>query len=58
MLPGYHSISQRHDRPEEDEDIITPEPTKKKAFAMPELIHNLNILVDMAEEEIILNDRK
>jgi tuftelin-interacting protein 11 len=58
VLLGYHSISQRHDRPEEDEDIITQEPTKKKAFAMPELIHNLNILVDMAEEEIILNDRK
>lgn len=58
VMTGYHSISQRHDRPEEDEDIITPEPTKKKAFAMPELIHNLNILVDMAEEEIILNDRK
>lgn len=35
-----------------------PEPSRKKAFAMPELIHNLNILVDMAEEEIIVNDRK
>lgn len=25
---------------------------------MPELAHNLNILVDMAEEDIIQNDRK
>lgn len=58
LLLGYHSISQRHDRPEEDEDITMPEPSRKKAFAMPELIHNLNILVDMAEEEIIVNDRK
>ncbi|VDI18059.1 tuftelin-interacting protein 11 [Mytilus galloprovincialis] len=58
VMTGYHSISQRHDRPEEDEDITMPEPSRKKAFAMPELIHNLNILVDMAEEEIIVNDRK
>lgn len=55
---GYHAIATRHNRPDEEEDIMEPEPGQKKAFEMPELMHNLNILVDMAEEDIITNDRK
>lgn len=31
---------------------------EKKAFEMPELLHNLNMLIDMTEEEIITKDRQ
>ena len=56
---GYHTISQRHDRPDEDDDMSVLAPQDKAAaFSMPELMHNLNILVDMSEEDIIQNDRK
>ncbi|CAE1277785.1 TFIP11 [Acanthosepion pharaonis] len=58
VLSGYHAISQRHDKPDEDEDVIESTPKQRTAFDVPELIHNLNILVDMAEVEIIQNDRK
>ncbi|XP_064606027.1 tuftelin-interacting protein 11-like [Liolophura sinensis] len=58
VLSGYHAISHRHDRPDEDEDDFQDEGPKARVFDMPELIHNLNLLVDMAEEEIVLNDRK
>ena len=55
---GYHTISQRHDRPDEDDEITTTPQDRETVFSMPELMHNLNILVDMAEEDIIQNDRK
>lgn len=58
VLTGYHAISHRHEQPDEEEEIITPQVKEKRAFEMPELTHNLNILVDMAEEDIIQNDRK
>lgn len=59
VLTGYHTISQRHDRPDEDDDMSVLAPQDKAAaFSMPELMHNLNILVDMSEEDIIQNDRK
>ena len=57
FLSGYHAISNRHDKPVIEEEEETEEPGKR-AFDMPELLHNLNILVDMAEEEIIANDRR
>lgn len=31
---------------------------KERAFSMPELMHNINILVEMAEDDIIHNDRR
>ena len=56
---GYHTISQRHDRPDDDDDIATTTPQDRTTtFSMPELMHNLNILVDMSEEDIVQNDRK
>ena len=57
-LAGYHAIAHKHDIPEEDESIPYSQTQEKKAFDMPELLHNLDLLVDMAEEEIIQNDRK
>ncbi|XP_064629175.1 tuftelin-interacting protein 11-like [Lineus longissimus] len=58
VLSSYSALAQRHDRPDDDEDIYDSLPEKRRAFDMPELMHNLNMLVDMAEEEIITNDRR
>ena len=60
LFIGYQAISKRHDKPDEDEEyeVVRQEAADKRAFDMPELLHNLNLLVDMAEEEIIQNDRQ
>lgn len=56
VLSGYHALGQtKHD----DKDFF--ESRKEKVtqnFALPELMHNLNLLVDMSEQEIIAHDRK
>ncbi|KAH9508637.1 Tuftelin-interacting protein 11 [Bulinus truncatus] len=59
ILSGYHAIGKSHDKPDEAEDLVKQEPVaKQRAFSMPELMHNINMLVDMSEEDIIHNDRK
>jgi tuftelin-interacting protein 11 len=58
VLSGYAALAQRHDKPDEEEDMYDRLPEKKRSFHMTELTHNLNMLVDMAEEAIIQNDRK
>ncbi|XP_014778583.1 tuftelin-interacting protein 11 [Octopus bimaculoides] len=58
VLSGYHAICQRHDKPDEDDDVIESTPKARTAFDVPELVHNLNILVNMSEVDIIQNDRK
>ena len=57
--PGYRALTARHDKPEEtSEDLYVELKPAEKVFDMPELIHNLDLLVDLAEDEIIQNDRK
>jgi tuftelin-interacting protein 11 len=60
ILHGYESLSKRHSRPEEDDDFEYKSRTKdkQKLFDMPELLHNLDLLVNMTEEKIIESDRK
>jgi len=55
VLSGYQAISGQM-RP--DEDGYKAGTQKKTHFELPELIHNLNLLVDMCEEDIIQADRK
>jgi len=51
-------LSQRHDRPDDDEEEVIHVTDRKSAFGMPELMHNLNLLVDMCEDDIVQNDKK
>ena len=55
VLSGYHAISLRHDRPEIDDDTGDRD---SSAFDMPELLHNLDLLIDMTEDEILQNNKK
>jgi len=61
VLTGYQSISGQQ-RPEEDGVSKKPfnalQAKGKVNFELPELIHNLNLLVDMCEQDIISSDRK
>ena len=57
VLSGYHAIAHKHDKPDED-DVSFSRTEERKAFEMRELLHNLDLLQDLAEEEIIQNDRK
>lgn len=55
VLTGYHAIAGQQ-RPSEEWEI-----RKDKAFsnfALPELQHNLNLLMDMCEQDIIQNDKR
>ena len=60
-VAGYSSIAGQQ-RPSAEGDSTTPLATlqdkRKRNFELPELIHNLNLLVDMTEQDIIAADRK
>ncbi|XP_076181741.1 septin interacting protein 1 isoform X2 [Ptiloglossa arizonensis] len=56
ILSGYHAIAGGQQRP--DENVVVTDKKTKVNFALPELQHNLNILVDMCEQDIIQNDRR
>ena len=48
-----------HDKPdEEEEEMVVPEKEGARVFDVPELIHNLSLLVDMTEEDIVQNERR
>ena len=55
LMLGYHALSMKHDKPTEDAVTVTEE---RRQFDLPELLHNLDLLVEMAESEVIQNDKK
>ncbi|XP_029660083.1 tuftelin-interacting protein 11 isoform X2 [Formica exsecta] len=56
ILSGYHAIAGGQQCP--DETVTTSDKKSKVNFALPELQHNLSLLVDMCEQDIIQNDRR
>lgn len=60
ILSGYHALAQTKVI---DEDLYDLESSSKKTssaastFALPELMHNLNLIVDMCERDIIALDK-
>ncbi|PSN55670.1 Tuftelin-interacting protein 11 [Blattella germanica] len=55
VLSGYHAIAGQQ-RPADEWELRKDK--KFVNFALPELQHNLNVLMDMCEQDIIQNDRK
>ena len=48
-------MSLKHDMPDEE---IKPDSKSKRAYELPELMHNLDLLVNMSEDEILQNGRR
>lgn len=57
ILTGYGSIAQQHAKPGEVPPTTSVRDAEA-AFSMPELTYNLNLLIDMAESDIIQTDRQ
>ncbi|RMX42264.1 hypothetical protein pdam_00009851 [Pocillopora damicornis] len=57
ILTGYGSIAQQHAKPGEVPPTTSVRDAEA-AFSMPELTYNLNLLIDMAETDIIQTDRQ
>ncbi|KAK0075500.1 hypothetical protein PV325_006813 [Microctonus aethiopoides] len=56
VLSGYHAIAGGQKRP--DDSINDMDKRSLTNFSLPELQHNLNLIVDMCEQNIIQNDRR
>ncbi|XP_066602843.1 septin-interacting protein 1 [Prorops nasuta] len=56
ILSGYHAIAGGQQVP--DETISMSDKRTTSNFSVPELMHNLDLIVDMCEQDIIQNDRK
>lgn len=58
ILSSYHAIGAQKIRPDDGEDQNAVENMKKSVnFDLPELRHNVDLLLDQFEEELIANDR-
>ena len=56
VMSGYHAISQAK---VVDDDVYGSRPVSDlKHFQLPELMHNLNLIVNMCEQDIIANDKR
>ncbi|XP_011501452.1 PREDICTED: tuftelin-interacting protein 11 [Ceratosolen solmsi marchali] len=56
VFSGYHALGKRHLQPVED--LPTTDKKTTVNFSLPELQHNLDMIVDMCEQNIIQNDRR
>ncbi|XP_066910452.1 tuftelin-interacting protein 11-like [Clytia hemisphaerica] len=56
VLQGYSSLSHQHAKPDTEDDVKPAE--EEKDFDVPELIYNLNLLVDLTESDILQTDRQ
>merc|ERR1719431_1492775 len=61
VMTGYSAIAGQQRPAEEEGDISAPlaglQQKRKANFELPELMHNLDLLVDMCEQDIISADR-
>lgn len=56
---SYSQISQKHNVPDDSpQQPPLGKDSKPQAFSLPELEHNLQLLIDLTEQEIIQNDRQ
>lgn len=53
---SYSQITQKHDIPDDVQSL--GKDAKSEGFSLPELEHNLELLIEMTEQEIIQNDRQ
>lgn len=55
IMGSYHEMAQQHERPSE---VFDGNEEQRRVFEMPELEHNLQLLVEMSEQQIIHHDRQ
>ena len=56
VLHGYESLSKKSNVFDKEDDSISI--GKQKHFDLPELLHNLDLLVNMTEEKIVQSDKQ
>ena len=57
VLSSYHAISAQKMRPEDEDSLDKDSDVKKINFDLPELRHNIELLLDKCEEDLISTDR-
>lgn len=55
---SYSQISHKHNIPDDSPQQPLGKDAKPQGFALPELEHNLQLLIDITEQEIIQSDRQ
>ncbi|XP_070505533.1 septin-interacting protein 1 [Chironomus tepperi] len=56
VLSGYHALNQM--KVADDDHLIETKQPDLKHFQLPELMHNLTLIVNMCEQDIISNDKR
>lgn len=56
VMSGYRAMNQA--KITEDDSFLTKPASDLQHFKLPELMHNLNLIVNMCEQDIIANDKR